>query len=115
MDRELLLSNIAAAAAAKGEKVTPACVNAGVGKTFISDVRKGSTPSIEKIIMLANYLGVSVSWLIGENETPKEPAGPKADELSQEFKSLFAGLSPEKREIARTLLKALADTEGKAP
>lgn len=114
MDRDVFIANITAAAAAKGEKVTPACKNAGVGTSFVQDVKRGQSPSIEKIIMLANYLGVSVSWLIGD-DAPKEPAGQKADELSQEFKSLFADLSPEKREIARTLLKALSDTEGKAP
>lgn len=69
---ENLIRNIEAACAAFGEKVTPACMNAGLGRAFMSDLRKGRVPSVERIQRLADYLGVSTSALLGENY--KEPS-----------------------------------------
>lgn len=98
MDKERLIANIESAAKKRGESVTPACINAGVGKTFISDIRK-STPSVEKIAKLAAYLGVTTSDLLGE-QTSKEPDGTKAAglsevELDRELVKLLCRLSPE--------------------
>ena len=98
MDKDTLISNIEAAAERRGVKVTPACINAGVGRTFITDIRKGSVPSVEKIQKLASYLGVSTSELLGE-EIPKEPTTPQGNELSQKFATLFDQLTPEQKEL----------------
>ena len=74
MDRELLIFNIRKFCAAKGERPTAACVSAGVGKSFISSMARGQTPSVAAVFDLAAYLDVSVSDLVGDAKTPAELA-----------------------------------------
>lgn len=42
----------------------------GAGKDFISNIKKGSTPSIDKVLALAVYLDCSVDYLLGRIENP---------------------------------------------
>ena len=74
MDKELLISNIRKYCAANGEKPTNACAAAGVGKSFVSDIARGRAPSVSAVADLAAYLGVSVSDLVGDAQTPVELA-----------------------------------------
>lgn len=67
----------------------------GAGIDFIRDMeRKGSWPSTEKIMKMADYLGVSVSELLGEGKEPAPLARdrpvhpPEYDQLSPEDKAL---------------------------
>lgn len=99
MDNSILIANIEAACKAKGEKVTPACSNAGVGTSFVQNLKKGQKPSFEKVALLASYLGTTTSALLGE-KTKKEPSGPKAAglseaELDSELVKLLCRLTPE--------------------
>lgn len=73
MDKELFIENIIHFSTLKREYPTKACEAAGVGKSFVSDIRRGQVPSVEKVQMLADYLGVTTSQLLGE-ETKKSPA-----------------------------------------
>lgn len=66
MDSQLFVQNVKKYCKMKGVKPTPACLDSGVGKSFISDIERGQKPSIEKVQMLATYLGVSTSDLLGE-------------------------------------------------
>ena len=74
MDRELLIFNIRKYCAAVGKKPTLACIAAGVGKSFISDIARDKTPGIDKVADLAAYLGVSTSDLVGDAKTPADLA-----------------------------------------
>ena len=48
-------------------KPTVACKESGAGKDLINQIeRRGSMPSVEKVKMLAEYLGVTTSDLLGE-------------------------------------------------
>lgn len=78
MDNTTLISNILNYCAAAEKKPTVACTEAGVGKSFISTLRNGVSPSMAKVVDLAAYLGVSVSDLVGDAKTPAELA-PLAD------------------------------------
>ena len=80
MDKDLFINNIIHFSTLKREYPTRACEAAGVGKSFISNIRRGQMPSVEKVKMLADYLGVTTSQLLGE-ETKKEPDGENAVEL----------------------------------
>ena len=91
MDKETLLLNIEKACAAAGKRPTPACVEAGVGRSFLADIRRGQTPSVSKVAQLAAFLGVSTSDLVGD----KHP-GAEADEAR--LLSLFDELNEEGRE-----------------
>lgn len=76
MDKELLVQNIKTYCELRGVKPTVACRDSGAGKDLINQIEnKGSIPSVEKIQLLADYLGVTTSELLGE----PLPAGPAAD------------------------------------
>jgi hypothetical protein len=74
MDKETLIFNINKACSSAGVKPTVACVDAGVGKDMIGNLRKGILPSVAKVADLAAYLGVSSSDLIGDAAVPAELA-----------------------------------------
>lgn len=66
MDKIFLVQNIKRLCALKGVKPTVACRESGVGTSFINDIERGRTPSVEKVQLIAQYLGVSTSELLGE-------------------------------------------------
>ena len=74
MDKEILISIVLRYCSEAGIKPTVACVSAGIGKNFISNMKKGQTPSVALVADLAAYLGVSVSDLVGDVKTPAELA-----------------------------------------
>ena len=83
MDLEILVQNVKRLCALKGVKPTIACRDSGAGKNFINKIEtQKSTPSVEKVQLLAQYLGVSTSELLGEeaigpmqnNDPPKKRA-----------------------------------------
>ena len=90
MDKELFVQNIKARCAANGVKPTVACREAGVGVSFINDIERGQTPSVAKVQLLAQYLGCTVSDLLGEDPTPPDP-------VRQEFIRLFDGMSAQQQ------------------
>lgn len=67
MNRDAFVQNIKFYCERKGLKPTSACKDAGVGTSFVTDIKRGQTPSVEKVEQLAHYLGVTVSTLLGES------------------------------------------------
>ena len=82
MDRETLIFNITRFAAAKDESPSGACLAAGVGKNYVSELKRGKTPSVASVADLAAHLGVSTSDLVGDAKTPADLA-PLADAWAQ--------------------------------
>lgn len=69
MDKELFVQNVKKYCALRGVKPTVACRESGVSSSFISNIEgRNQTPSVEKVQMLANYLGVTTSELLGEEK-----------------------------------------------
>ena len=67
MDALKFVQNIKIYCEARGVKPTVACRESGVGTSFINNLEvRGSIPSVEKVQLLAQYLGVSTSELLGE-------------------------------------------------
>lgn len=67
MDAKEFVQNIKLLCDRKGVKPTVACKESGAGKDLINQIeRRGSMPSIEKVQLLADYLGVTTSELLGE-------------------------------------------------
>lgn len=92
MDRELFVQNIKIYCALKGVKPTVACRESGVGTSFINDIERGKTPSVAKVQQLAQYLGCTVSDLLGETKAAGQPAG------SQDmFMELYKSLPPDRQ------------------
>lgn len=108
MDKDLLIQNVIHFCTLKKEYPTKACEAAGVGKSFVSDVRRGQVPSVEKVQMLADYLGVTTSQLLGE-ETKKEPDGENAVELPEpldaQLMDLLRRADPETKSAMLVLLQ----------
>ena len=67
MDKDLFVQKVKMICSAKGVKPTNACKESGVGGSFINDIERGRVPSVAKVQMLASYLGVTVSQLLGED------------------------------------------------
>lgn len=99
MDKENFVQNVKYYCALKGVKPTAACRESGVGTSFITDINRGQTPSVAKVQMLAQYLGCTVSDLLGETESAAALPG---DGNWDKFVKLFKTLPPEVR------LKAIA-------
>lgn len=95
MDKNAFIQNIKDRCEKMGVRPTVACRESGVGTSFITDLNKGTTPSVAKVEMLARYFGCTVSDLLGEEPMKiAQAADPKADDLCQEFARLFTSLSP---------------------
>lgn len=91
MNTELFVQNIKECCALRGVKPTVACRESGAGANLINMLeRRGSIPSVEKVQLLAQYLGVTTSELLGESspDAPKFPEHPyltlRYDLLSKE-------------------------------
>lgn len=92
MDKEIFVQNIKIYCALKGVKPTVACRESGVGTSFISDINRGQIPSVAKVLQLAQYLGCTVSDLLGETKAADQPAG------SQDiFMELYKSLPPDRQ------------------
>lgn len=84
MDLQNFVQNIKFYCSVKGVKPTVACKEAGVGQSFINNMElKGSVPSVEKCQQMAQYLGVTVSELLGETSPyPNRAQSPPAQTLT---------------------------------
>ena len=95
----------------KAVKPTVACRESGVGTSFINNIEKrGSMPSVEKVQMLANYLGVTTSELLGEKTEPTV----KDDgltEAEQALMDLFRRLTPDQQDMVIRMVQAAADRQ----
>lgn len=112
MDNSILVENIIRFCKAKGIAPTSACRESGVGTSFIPDIKRGQTPSVAKVQMLANYLGVTTSELLGERlPTPAEIAA--VDGAAADIARLLAeGHAPEKIAQAQDAINLLAQLDG---
>ena len=90
MNVEKFVQNIKTLCKLKGVTPSSSCMDSGAGRNFMDNIKKGSIPSVEKVQLLARYLGVTVSELLGEDasETAQGPAQPylvmRYNQLSQE-------------------------------
>lgn len=107
METELFVQNVKKYCALKGVKPTNACAESGAGKSLMSDItNRGRIPSVERIQLLAQYLGCTVSDLLGEKAMSSPPS--KDDELLQKISTL----APERRKQAEEYLDFLITQQG---
>lgn len=108
MEKEIFVQNVKKYCSLRGVKPTVACRESGAGRSLLTNLEQnGSLPSVEKVQMLAAYLGVTTSELLGEEKEPvpvteSAPAG--LDELGR----IYGTLNDEGRE---KLLDYAADLE----
>lgn len=107
METELFVQNVKKYCALKGVKPTNACAESGAGKSLMSDItNRGRIPSVERIQLLAQYLGCTVSDLLGEKATSSPLS--EDDELLQKISTL----APERRKQAEEYLDFLITQQG---
>lgn len=92
----------------KGIKPTVACRESGVGASFVSDINRGQTPSVAKVQLLANYLGITTSELLGEKTEPTVGDDGLSDG-EQALLNLFRQLTPEQQDMVIRMVQAAAD------
>lgn len=105
MENEIFVQNVKRYCKIKGVKPTPACIESGAGRSFISDIESGQSPTLKRVQKLAVYLGVTTSELLGE----EKPAGGEASGLSEEMMEiieLYDKASPELQAAALGMLRA---------
>jgi len=111
MDKALFVQNVKQACKAKGIKPTAACLNSGVGRSFINNIEaRGQVPSVEKVQMLASYLGVTTSELLGEEKGPAP--GPEGESL---YPPKYELLNPANKAIVDRLIADLAESQQPSP
>lgn len=107
MELKEIVKNVKILCKVRGVSPTKACVESGVGRTFLAGVTKGSAPSVIKLQQLAKYLGVPTSALLGEIPLlgEKFTAAQESSGSWEDISGLIGKLSPEER--AQLLLDVL--------
>ena len=68
---QLIIKRIQDTIAAKDLSVNKALIESGVGKDLIANMLKGRVPVSNKMSALADYLDVSVDYLLGRTDNPE--------------------------------------------
>lgn len=109
METDIFVQNVKKYCDIKGVKPTVACAESGAGKSLLSQLKnRGIMPSIEKVQLLAQYLGCTVSDLLGEKATSSPPS--ENDELQRKI----IALDPEARKQAEDYLDYLIEKQGRS-
>lgn len=102
MNTDIFVQNVKKYCAINGVKPTVACTESGAGKDLLSKLANhGAIPSVAKVQLLAQYLGCTVSDLLGEKATSSPPS--EDDELLQKISTL----APQRRKQAEEYLDFL--------
>jgi transcriptional regulator with XRE-family HTH domain len=88
------------------------CVDLGISKSLMTDLKSGRKKGVnaETAQKIANYFGVSVGYLLGEEEKEK-PTVPKDDGLSVELQELFERIKTFPEDKQRLLLQLARSIE----
>ena len=109
-----LYENIIGLCEEKGIKGGKMCTDIGMSKGILTDLKMGRQAGISaaNAQKIASYFGVSVGYLLGEEEKQEKPA--QEDELSENLKTLidFAKTVPEdKVEIVLKLMRTIVEAD----
>lgn len=114
MDKIKIVENIQKICKERGTNPTVAGRESGAGETMVTNLkRKGTLPSIEKFQLLAQYLGVTTSELLGEEEKPTPTYGDGLSEEMLEVIRRYKAAPPALRAAALAVLRA-AEEQSKA-
>lgn len=102
MDANVFVQNVKKYCAIKGVAPTVACRESGAGKSLMSQVAQGIVPSVAKVQLLAQYLGVTTSDLLGEQNESSPPS--EEDRLLADYDALTARNQEKVREYLALLL-----------
>lgn len=109
-----LYENIITLCEEKGIKGGKMCTDIGMSKGILTDLKMGRQTGISaaNAQKIASYFGVSVGYLLGEEEKTEKPV--QEDELSKNIKMLvdFAKSVPEdKAEMILRVMKSIVEDD----
>jgi transcriptional regulator with XRE-family HTH domain len=110
-----LYENIIGLCEEKGIKGGKLCTDIGMSKGILTDLKMGRQAGISatNAQKIASYFGVSVGYLLGEEEKEEKPTA-EGDELSENLKMLvdFAKSVPEdKIELVLKVMKSIVEAD----
>lgn len=108
MDLEVFVQNIKSLCSHRGITPTAACEASGAGRNFMDNLKKGSIPSVSKVQLLADFLGVTTSELLGETKEHTVQDDGLTDG-EQALLALFRKLSPDQQDMVIRMVQAAAD------
>ena len=94
MNTSFFVENVQNLCQVMGVSISKACRESGVGETLMDNVKRGRIPSIDRIQLLAQYLGTTTSELLGEEKAPS----PAADDSEERLLILYRKLNQEGRD-----------------
>lgn len=132
MNKEIFVQNIKRQCSLRGVKPTIACRDSGAGADMINQIeRRGSVPSVERVQRLAQYLGVTVSELLGEAPPGTQVRAALSEHLAQEARERsdeenltgdeqqlikdYRSLNPQGQEYIRQTMHMTVQTYKKSP
>ena len=109
-----LYETISALCEEKGIKGAKMCTEAGISKGLLTDLKMGRRTGVSAVTAqkIASYFGVSVGYLLGEEEKKEKPV--QEDELSENIKKLvdFAKSVPEdKVELVLKVMQSIVEAD----
>ena len=109
-----LYENIIGLCEEKGIKGGKMCTDIGMSKGILTDLKMGRQSGISaaNAQKIASYFGVSVGYLLGEEEKEEKPV--QEDELSENIKKLvdFAKSVPDdKVELVLKVMKSIVEAD----
>ena len=114
----ILYENIAALCKEKGIKGAKLCNDIGMSKGILTDLKMERRSGVSAVTAqkIASYFGVSVGYLLGEEEKEEQKEKPTVedDELSNNVKQLieFAKSVPEdKVELVLKVMKSIVESD----
>lgn len=104
----ILYERIAALCDSKGVKAAQMCREVGIGPNTMTELKMGrvkslSAPKLEKI---AAYFGVSVSYLLGQEDEPTDPLQTLKDEEKALLHS-YRTMTEEQKRMMSVFIKGL--------
>lgn len=113
MDIQFFVQNVKRLLDERGISYSRAGRESGAGIEFIRNMeRKGSWPSTEKVLQIADYLGVSVGELLGEEKELTPVSEGELNETAQRFMPLVDKLTPEQQQLLLAQLQAWTGQNG---
>ena len=109
-----LYENINTLCEEKGIKGAKMCTDIGISKGLLTDLKMGRRTGVSAVTAqkIASYFGVSVGYLLGEEEKKEKPV--QEDELSENIKMLvdFAKSVPDdKVELVLKVMKSIVEAD----
>lgn len=103
---QALIEKITTLCRKKGVSVNQMALEAGVNKSFVDNLKKGSFPSADKLLLVARYFGVSVDHLLSNDTPTPAPASTVITFTPEEQRVIlrYRAVSEEARLIIRKIL-----------